>query len=659
MQYGWTGTNLEVDLTHGTIQKVKGDPNLVRDYLGGKGINARILWERVPPEVGAFSEDNLLIISAGLLCGTPVPAANRTIITHKSPVTDMHSYSVMGGFFAPELKHAGYDTIIIRGKSSIPVYLWINNEKVELRDASHLWGKSTHQTRDLIQKELKNDLVQIACIGVAGENRAYAASVEHNAGSSASRGGVGAIWGDKKLKAIAVYGTQDVSVANPTRLGELCNQALSRANEVRIRRKQRSRRVGGATIPPGNFEMPTEADEKTEIMQKLGRIEEIFKDTLNGRIREVNCHNCMAGSRWTFHGEGNVIPAVKCAAMGQAVKSVKIVDPDFGLKISTLYEEYGVDAMAAMQEIAFAIDLYEKGILTKEDTGGMHLEFGNAEVAFWLLDKIVRREGIGDILADGVYRAAQRIGKGAEKYAHHANKQEPFAFDVRGRIKYLLEQTINDRFWDVSRLESMITHTFFDLTKAQREKEVKAGLFHFPKEFDKFLVADKFDLEADDDFTNEAYVQIVAYNEEVYTLNDLDGICYFWGGWGAGSSPFRSRAMVADVISSSTGLDIDEAEATKIANRTIALVRAYNVREGAKRDRVDDMYFQKDSRPPFIKPNRDQVERWIDRFYELRGRTKEGIPTRESLIDLGLDDVWQELERRGILTASDIAVSAT
>jgi len=233
MRYGWTGINLEVDLSQGSIEKEETDSGLDETYLGGKGTNARILWDRVPPDIEPFSPDNLLIFGTGVLTGTLVPSANRAIITFKSPVTGMHSHSAMGGFWGAELKRAGYDTIIIRGKAATPVYLWVNDDKVELRDASHLWGKGTHETQRLIREELANDNVQTVCIGPAGENKVYAASIEHSIGVSASRAGVGAIMGDKNLKAIVVYGTKDVNIAKPAELVELCDQILSRTDRVR------------------------------------------------------------------------------------------------------------------------------------------------------------------------------------------------------------------------------------------------------------------------------------------------------------------------------------------------------------------------------------------------------------------------------------------
>ena len=220
MRYAETGFNLEIDLSRGSIERVETDPRLTALHLGGQGTAGKILWDRVGPEVDPFSPDNLLIFSSGLLHGTPVPGANRTSVDTISPQTNLYSHSLFGGFFGPELKHAGYDKIIIRGQADDLVYLWIHNDKVEIRDATHLRGKGAIETGALIKEELKQPEAQVAAIGLAGENRVYYATVEHS-NSSASRG-VGVIMGDKRLKAIAVRGTKDINVAHPAELFARC-----------------------------------------------------------------------------------------------------------------------------------------------------------------------------------------------------------------------------------------------------------------------------------------------------------------------------------------------------------------------------------------------------------------------------------------------------
>jgi len=225
MRCAETGHNLEIDLSRRSIERVETDPELSELHLGGLGTNTKIMWDRVPPEVEPFSPDNLLIFGAGLLCGTSAPACNRTIVTTISPQTSLMAFSMAGGFWAKELKYAGYDKVIVRGQSPDLVYLWINDDKVEIRDASHLHGKGALETAALIQDELKEPRAEVASIGLAGENRVYFASIEMGK-SSASRGGCGAIMGDKKLKAIAVRGTKDINIARPAEFFELCNGVI-------------------------------------------------------------------------------------------------------------------------------------------------------------------------------------------------------------------------------------------------------------------------------------------------------------------------------------------------------------------------------------------------------------------------------------------------
>src|SRR5512137_2689283 len=214
MRYAETGYNLEIDLSRGNIERVEADPKLTELHLGGLGTNAKMLWDRVPPETEPLSPDNLLIFGTGLLGATPAAGANRTIVSTYSPQTLFMGYSMMGGFLAPEMKYAGYDKVIFRGKSPDLVYLWVNNDKVEIRDATHLRGKGAIETAEIIKKELKEPRAQVAAIGMAGEHKVYFASIEQ-ARSSASRGGIGAVMGDKGIKAIAVRGTKDINLAKP------------------------------------------------------------------------------------------------------------------------------------------------------------------------------------------------------------------------------------------------------------------------------------------------------------------------------------------------------------------------------------------------------------------------------------------------------------
>jgi aldehyde:ferredoxin oxidoreductase len=237
MRYAETGINLEIDLSLGRVKKEATDPRLTEQHLGGQGTAARILWDRVPPETDPLAPDNLLIFSAGLLHGTPVPGANRTSVSTFSPLTNLYVNSLMGGWFGPELKHAGYDKINIRGEAAGLVYLWINNDTVEIRDASHLQGVGCQETATLLRQEVNDPNAQVAAIGLAGENRVFQATIEH-ANSSASRHGVGAVMGAKRLKAIVVRGTTDIHIAQLSRKN---SEPLIRARTASATRRRSSR----------------------------------------------------------------------------------------------------------------------------------------------------------------------------------------------------------------------------------------------------------------------------------------------------------------------------------------------------------------------------------------------------------------------------------
>jgi aldehyde:ferredoxin oxidoreductase len=653
MPYGWMGTNLEIDLNVGNIEKSQGDPELTRAYLGGKGINAKIFWERVSPEVAPFSPDNLLILSTGILTGTMVPSASKAVITFKSPQTGLHYHSAMGGFWPAAMKHAGYDTIIIRGKSPNPVYLWINNDKVELRDASHLWGKGTYETKRIIREELGNNQVEIASIGPAGENKCYAASIESSFGASASRGGPGAVMGDKNLKAIAVYGTRDVNIARPQQLFELCEQILDRSGPYKEHRAQDGMETGlldsPRSVPFGNLdEMYEELSPDSQLRQDVDGLHAELTNFVNKADSTASCFSCGIRCRRGYAVPGGGHYYLKCTSWSQFMVSFKIIDFDFNIECGRLCQQYGLDVISVSRSGAFAIDLYEKGILTKQDTDGMHLEWGNKEVAYSLIEKICRREGIGDILANGVYQAARQIGRGAEERTYHSKKLEyigdltPYIF-----MPYAaLAQAVSDKS-DFTRNVSSAIYSAFFKSREQRQEMLNSPYWIYPKGYEKYYLPD-FSYDGSD---YESICRFVAYDDETYSIIDTAGICSFWTIFLI-HSPINSRALMADLISNTTGMDISEDELTAIAGRTLNLVRASNVRSGVRRkdDRLSKLFFRKAAPKPYQTLDPDMFKKWINRYYELKGWNSEGVPTRQTLQELGLDSVRQDFERRGILT---------
>lgn len=649
MRYGEIGFDLEVDLSRGSIDRVETDPNDTRLFMGGLGTNAKIMWDRVPAETDAFSPENLLIFSSGLLCGTAAPGSNRTIVSTISPQTKLMAYSMMGGFFAPELKYAGYDKVIISGKSEQLVYLWINNDKVEIRDASHLKGLGATETSEAIRKELKDPDIQVAAIGLAGENRVFFASIEQGR-SSASRGGIGAVMGDKGLKAVAVRGTKDINVADPVKYMELCDGVLK---YIKFRGENPIQGVPPILQGLGSPQEMAIVDEQwhtTNFMWGNSRtrrkdfwthqIEEKWRESQeNVRTRLISCHNCPMKCGATISVPGLPTYMMKCYSK-LTYTMAAFSDLDFGFKIAQKATEYGIDGFSAPQALAFGLELLEAGILTQEDFPGMPEDTEGR--FYYLLEKMVRREGIGDYLADGVYWAARRIGKGAEKFDHNTIKkheQLPLKLGMLNPVYYLMYST-GEKI-NITQIEGQFPQEPF-ATRALREEFVK-DWFQVPDErFKKYYV----DWEPRGEMSNpyyptvEASCEIVDWMEKMHYIDDALGMCA-----GLSSFPLKPPYHIhnyPEFVTAATGIQMSKDDVWKSATRTRTLMRALNVRRGMRRA---------DDKPPedhWKKRFPDLEKQLLDQYYKLKGFNQQGIPTRESLHELEMDFVAEEFELKGI-----------
>jgi benzoyl-CoA reductase subunit BamB len=654
MRYAETGYNLEIDLTRGNIERVETDPRDTELYLGGLGTNAKILWDRVPPEVEPFSPDNLLIFSAGLLCGTPATGCNRTIVSTISPQTLLMAFSMMGGFWAPELKYAGYDKVIFRGKSPGLVYLWIHNDKVEIRDASHLRGKGAGETSELIRQELKEPKAQVAAIGLAGENRVFFASIEQGR-SSASRGGIGAVMGDKGLKAIAVRGTKDVHVARPAEFMELCNDVLKY-----IKHREQNPIPGVMPILAGlgspqemkvhdekwhteNFMWGNSRTRRKDFWNK--DVAEKWTETLDKmRTRLISCYNCPMKCGATISAPGLPTYMMKCFSK-LTYTMAAMSDLEFGLKIAQRATEYGVDGFSTPQVMAFALELHENGILTDNDLPGM--PSGNEERFHWLLDRIVRREGVGDVLANGTYWAAQQIGKGAEAYAHNnikKHEQLPLKLSMLNPIYFLMYAT-GEKI-NITQIEGQFPQAPFP-TREEREEFVKDWIQVPDEKFKQYLLEWEPRGEKSMPFypTVEMCCDIVDWQERMHYIDDALGMCA-----GLSSFPLKPPYHIHNYpkfISAGAGIDMDPEKLTQAAKRYRALVRAINIRRGMRR---------KDEKPPenHWKKRFPELEKeLLDTYYKFKGWNNEGIPTQASLQKMGLDYVAADFLKRGILSGAE------
>ncbi|MEI6576225.1 MAG: aldehyde ferredoxin oxidoreductase N-terminal domain-containing protein [Bacteroidota bacterium] len=658
MRYAETGFNLEIDLSRGSIERVATDPVDTELYLGGLGTNAKIMWDRVPPEVDAFSPENLLIFASGLLCGTPAPGCNRTIVTTISPQTKLMAFSMMGGFWAPELKYAGYDKVILRGKSPELVYLWINNDKVEIRDAAHLKGKGAVETAEILRKELNEPKAQVAAIGLAGENRVFYASIEQGR-SSASRGGIGAVMGDKGVKAIVVRGTKDINIDKPAEYLDLCNEVLE---FIKWRENNPIQGVIPILAVLGSPQEMAIHDEKwhtenfmwgnSRTRRKGFWTEEVDKawlETMNtARTRLISCYNCPMKCAATISMPGLPTYMMKCFSK-LTYTMAAFSDLDFGLRIAQRATEYGVDGYSAPQVMAFALELLENGILTDEDFPGMPAD--NDGRFYWLLDRIVRREGIGDILADGTHWAAKKIGNGADAYAHNnIKKQEqlPLKLSMLNPIYFLMYAT-GEKI-SITQIEGQFPQAPFP-TIEERQEFVK-DWFQAPDERFKQIV---LDWEPRGEKSNPYYptvdmcCDIVDWQERMHYIDDALGMC-------AGLSSFHMKPPyhihnLPKFITLGAGIEMDEEKISLAAKRYRTLVRAINIRRGMRR---------KDEKPPedhWKKRFPELEEELLDTYYKFKGWNQQGIPTMESLHDLGLDYVGDDFQQRKIYSDSDNMLS--
>jgi aldehyde:ferredoxin oxidoreductase len=651
LRYAETGVNLEIDLTTGNIEREETDPRMTELHLGGLGTSIKTLWDRVPPETKAFDPGNLLIFSAGLLCGTPAFSCNRTIVTTVSPQTDLIAYPMMGGFWAAELKFAGYDKIVIRGKSPKLVYLWVNNDKVEIRDASHLQGKGALETQDLIREELKEPKAHVAAIGPAGENRVYTASIEQGR-SSASRLGGGAVMGDKKLKAIAVRGTRDVNLARGAEFIANINKVME---YIKFRNENPIPGVMTILAGIGSPQEMKHTDEKwhTESFawgnaraRRKGfwtkEIEDDWSKTqLEAIKRLISCYNCPQNCGAIISYKDVPTYMAKCFGKLTYAMAAYVENLDFAWRILQRATEYGVDSFSTPQILAFAIELYEAGILTDKDMPDFPSD--NEGRFYYLLDKVAHREGIGDILADGTYWAARKIGKGAEAFDHNTIKkheQLPLKLGMLDPIYYLM-YTTNEKI-SITQIEGNWPQAAFP-TREEREAFVKDWPQLPDEHFKQYLLEWEPRGEHGNPYfpTAEMSCEIVDWMETMHNIDDACGFC-------AGMSSFCLKPPyhihnIPLLVSAATGLDIDEAGIKKITRRSRNLHRALNIRRGMRRA---------DEKPPedhWKKRYPELEENLLDSYYKFKGWNNNGIPTKETLQELDLGYVAEDLEWRGIL----------
>jgi len=627
--YGWMGTILRVDLSQGTIEKEPLSEDLAHNFVGGRGINSKILYDETGPGTEPLSPENRLIIGTGPAIGTLGPSAGRFTVTAKSPLTGILGDGNGGGDFGPELKFAGYDHIVIQGKAEKPVYLWINDGEVIIKDARHLWGKSTWEAEEIIRQELGDKDIRTLCIGQAGENLVRFACTVGSGYGTPGRTGTGGVMGSKNLKAIAVRGSQSVKVADPEKYMEIVRKWYSD-----IRRHPFYPTLSGIGMSYlmkwGNqsFTLPVRNAQATHWPEE--EFSQYHGENFSPRhkVRDWSCFACPTHCKkfslvkeGAYAGEkGMQSEGMSLGALGPLIGSG---DYPFTLKATNLCNEYGLDTVSAGAAIAVAMEWFQRGIITTEDTDGLELTWGNREVIIELLRKIATREGFGNILAEGAAKAARKIGKGAEKYEHEGPKGMSMTPERNLHLDTVLCYSMNTRGYEI----------------------LRGHLIAVPKDSSgKAMNAMSYD---------PLWAEVAIGRHQMFTAADLLEICKFnidWMMFGAGFGVER----MAELLSAITGVDFSEERLRQASDRVSDIEKAYIAREGMRRehDNPPGDYFE---RPQLDGPDkgwlldREKFEGLKDRYYELKGWDKKtGVPAREELERVGLEYVADEMEKMGV-----------
>jgi aldehyde:ferredoxin oxidoreductase len=605
VMFGYAGKLLYADLTRGSLEERRTPTALARAFLGGRGLGAALLYQELKPRADPLGPENVLILMTAPPVGTPIPCCHRWEAVTKSPLTGFYLCSSVGGHWGPELKFAGFDGIVIKGKASEPVYISIKDGKAELRDASKLWGKLTDETELAIRRELKDPRVQVACIGPAGENLVRIANIQAGR-RSIGRGGAGAVMGSKNLKAIAIRGHGKFEVADEEEVTTL----------VRELREQIKRSPQTAVDFPtwGTVQFVDPINE-AGMWPTRNFQEGVFElaHQINARAmrkqlvkRDTACFGCpVACGKLSIVAEG---PYANTVVEGPEYETMWAFGAQCGIgrldaiaAANAWCDKYGLDTISAGNVIGFAMECYERGLLTQKDTDGLDLKFGNHRALVKLLRKMAYRGGFGKVLCDGVRCAAAHIQQGSEEFAIHVKGLELPAYDPRGA-------------WGMALAYA---------TACRGGCHLKAWT----------LAAEVFEAKYDR-FSTKGKAKLIVELQNTRAAADSMGVCIIAGR--AIGEEERARIMTA-----LTGWSFNAKKLAEAGERIYNLERLLAVRDGITRK--DDVL------PPRLltqalpsgpckgiqlrKVNLDQM---LDDYYELRGWDRGGKPTKAKLKELGI-----------------------
>lgn len=626
MTYGYWNRILRINLADGSVRPEGLDKSFIRKYLGGRGLALPFLLHGTRPGLEPLNAEIPIILATGALTGAAGPAVPRYTAVSKSPLTDGLGASEAGGFWGPELKFAGYDALIIEGRAQNPVYISIRDDTVEIRDARHIWGLEALPAETTIKNELDDLKTRVLMIGPAGERLVRFANIGNELGHYNGRNGLGAVMGSKNLKAVAVRGTNRVPIADETAFREIVREFARTFKE----NKQGwtlyeygtaatvDSLVGFGALPTNNWE--------TGVIDESPRL---FCDRYNEEILTARkgCFACAIRCKRVVSVKGDAL-AVDSRYGGPEYETIAALGSNCGIhdfaviaKANELANRYGVDTISLGMTISFAMECYRNGIITDADTRGIRLDFGNSDAFLAMIDLIVRREGIGDLLAEGSFRAAERIGKGADKNTMTVKKQEVPMHDPRIKTGVGIGYAVSDIGAD----HMVSAHDPFF---ADGQSAVFLGL----KALGVEKPADIFEMTR-----NKAHNYAIA--ARYWRMQDCLGCCNF--GF-APRGPMSIERLV-DMINAITGWNTNIAELLEGGDRAITLSRIYNHREGfSERDDLLPEQFTRDMKDG---PYRGRLGIDSDAFYHMRSDFYEemgwgrdtGYPTDERIALLGIE----------------------
>ncbi len=615
----YCGEILEINLTNGTIGHSALKQDVLRRFIGGSGVAAKLFLDRVSPDVNPLAGENILFLMTGPLGGTALPGASRLAAGFKSPLTNIWGESNCGGNLGPEMKFAGYDGIAVEGISDKPVYLFIDDDKVEIKDASDLWGKDIYETTDLLKERIGGRRkVKVLAIGQAGENLVKYATAINDKDAVFGRCGVGAVMGAKNLKAIAVRGTGKVEPATPAEFEKRRKQVMQKVKASAITRSLRAYGTDGGMVGSAiSGDLPIKnwsLGENLELASKIDGVT-LSKQYLVGPHA---CYGCPVACKRVVRVEEGPYRVAQgpgpeyetCASFG----SLLMVDDLAGIvKANEACNRYGLDTLSCGASIAFAIDCFENGLIGKQDTDGIELKWGDIGTVLKMVDKIAQREGFGDVLAEGARRVAREIGKNARDYAVEVKGLELPMHDPRAAHGVGLAYATSIRGG------CHLTHLM---------PYVETGAFVAPE----IGLAGEHETK-----TSEGKAEMTIVSENLAMVVNSAILCQF-------VLLSLSVEDVLDMLRTTTGFDYDLNEMMKCGERTWVLKRGLGNLMGVRA--ADDELPQR-----ILTPTKEggaagsvpDIELMLKEYYRLRPLDADGRPTKEKLHSLGLSDLAAKL----------------